>query len=143
MFIKAFKARGFRVASAKHVYHAGFSIDQKGKDSWVHAEVGARPTIIVSSEEVAVIWRERKVRRLEDIVEMAGDADILVLEGFHEMFSRDERILRITLLRNAEEQIGEEDLKATFYDVDAPQVYKLPQQFPQLLEEVLRRLNKV
>jgi molybdopterin-guanine dinucleotide biosynthesis protein MobB len=51
MLIKSLRERGYRVASAKHVHHADFSIDQPGKDSWKHSEAGANPNIIISQEK--------------------------------------------------------------------------------------------
>ena len=40
--IKELVARNFDVNTVKAIHIEGFSIDQKGKDSWQHREAGAK-----------------------------------------------------------------------------------------------------
>lgn len=72
---------GYRVATCKHHVHE-VDIDIPGKDSWRHARAGACVTMISAPTQFAVISTVDRERSLEEIVDAAGDVDILVTEGF-------------------------------------------------------------
>ncbi|MCS7136700.1 MAG: molybdopterin-guanine dinucleotide biosynthesis protein B [Nitrososphaerota archaeon] len=142
MLIRALKEMNYKVASAKHVYHANFSIDQPGKDSWKHREAGANPIIIVSSEEVAIILRDKRVETLSDLVKMAGDSDVLVLEGFHGLLKENDEVIKIALIKNAEDlDTMKGEIVATFENLNESGVYRLPEEFPQLFKLVLDKMS--
>jgi molybdopterin-guanine dinucleotide biosynthesis protein B len=72
-----------RVSVIKHA-HAGFDIDDEGKDTWVHRQAGAFEVLVASGRRLA------KMREFETpidlnlhalIAEMA-DCDWLLVEGF-------------------------------------------------------------
>ncbi len=73
---------GWRVATIKHS-RRGFDIDHEGKDSWRHRKAGARMTVMVSPEQIAVV--ENSERDL-DIAELRDryihGVDIVLSEGF-------------------------------------------------------------
>ena len=73
---------GWRVGTIKHS-RRGFDIDRKGKDSWRHRKAGARMTVMVSPEQIAVV---EKSERDIDIAELKDryihDVDIILSEGF-------------------------------------------------------------
>jgi molybdopterin-guanine dinucleotide biosynthesis protein B len=73
--------RGLSVAVIKHC-SGGFSLDQKGKDSWRFREAGAAGVGLVSPDGVAII--RRRVDRAEDL-ELATayfkNMDIVLVEG--------------------------------------------------------------
>ena len=142
MLIEEFRRRGYRVASAKHVHHRGFSVDQRGKDSWKHMEAGANPSAIISPDEVAVIWRGKNVKSIEEILELVGEADILVLEGFYGMLAERRDAVKIILLKD-ESEVGQlrGDIRASFRDLGYPGIYKLPEQFYELFSELLSKLT--
>jgi molybdopterin-guanine dinucleotide biosynthesis protein B len=79
--IRALSARGFRVATVKHHVHE-VDIDVPGKDSWRHAHAGAVTTMISAPMQFAVVRVTDRDRTLEELVDAAGDADILLTEGF-------------------------------------------------------------
>lgn len=79
--IRALTERGYRVATVKHHVHE-VDLDVPGKDSWRHAHAGARVTMVSAPTQFAVISRVERERTLEELVEAAGDADILLTEGF-------------------------------------------------------------
>ncbi len=79
--VRELVARGYRVATVKHHVHA-IDIDVPGKDSWRHARAGAQVTMISSPSHFAVVRTVEHERSLAEIVEAAGDVDILVTEGF-------------------------------------------------------------
>lgn len=138
MLIDALKNMGYKVASAKHVHHAEFSIDMPGKDSWLHGQAGACPNIIISPNEFAVIWKGMTINSLSDLMKIASNADFLVLEGFYSLVKKYKEAIKVILIKN-EEEIKEfnEGIIATFEDINCKDVIKLPEQFPQLLEKIL------
>lgn len=79
--IAVLAGRGRRVATVKHHVH-DFDIDVPGKDSWRHARAGAVVTMISSPDKFGVIREVSRERTLAEIVEAAGDVDILLTEGF-------------------------------------------------------------
>jgi len=75
--------KGFRVATVKHDRSHGFDFDKKGKDSWRHKEAGAEATILSSPRMIALIRDIKEEASLSEIAfRYAGDADLLIAEGF-------------------------------------------------------------
>lgn len=79
--IRELTAGGHLVATVKHHVHE-VDIDSPGKDSWRHAHAGAVTTMISAPTQFAVVRVTERDRTLEELVEAAGDADILLTEGF-------------------------------------------------------------
>jgi molybdopterin-guanine dinucleotide biosynthesis protein MobB len=79
--IRALSAMGYRVATVKHHIHE-VDVDVPGKDSWRHARAGSVTVMISSPTQFAVFRRVDEERTLEQLVEAAGDADLLLTEGF-------------------------------------------------------------
>lgn len=79
--IRELVARGYRVASVKHHVHE-VDVDQPGKDSWRHGRAGAVTTMISSPTQFVCVKKVDRERTIEELVEAAGDVDILITEGF-------------------------------------------------------------
>jgi molybdopterin-guanine dinucleotide biosynthesis protein MobB len=80
--ITELKSRGYRIATAKNVYHR-VVFDEPGKDSWRHIQAGSEATAVSSSEKVILIKPVKDVVKLADIVRLLGeDYDIIIAEGF-------------------------------------------------------------
>jgi molybdopterin-guanine dinucleotide biosynthesis protein B len=79
--IRSLSERGYRVATVKHHIHPT-DLDVPGKDSWRHAHAGAVTTMISAPMQFAVVRTVDRERTLPELVEAAGDADILLTEGF-------------------------------------------------------------
>ena len=80
--ITELKARGYRIGTAKNVYHRVI-FDQPGKDSWRHIQAGSEATIISSSDKLVLIKPLTGAARLVDIIHMFGEEyDIIIAEGF-------------------------------------------------------------
>lgn len=74
--------RGYLVGSIKHASH-GFNIDHEGKDSWRHRLAGSSPTVIFSSDELALVKQiERKPSLRTLVAKYFGEVDVVVAEGF-------------------------------------------------------------
>jgi len=103
--VRAFKARGLRVATAKHVPEEEFSLDKPGKDSWRHAEAGADAVTIVAPREVSTIRRLRgRGLTFEDVLAMASEGcDVLLLEGFKSMVGSRPDVPKVAVVKRPEE----------------------------------------
>lgn len=93
--IRELTARGWRVASVKHHIH-DVDVDIPGKDSWRHAKAGAVTTMISSPTQFVTARVVDRERTLEELVEAAEGADILLTEGFKRAGS-----IRIEVARRA------------------------------------------
>ena len=78
--IPELKRRGYRIGIVKHAHH-GFDMDHKGKDSYRHRQAGADTVMIASSSQIAMI-KDVPGDRLEDLIPMFNDMDLLITEGF-------------------------------------------------------------
>ena len=75
------KARGLRVAVVKHA-SAGFDLDKPGKDSWRFDQAGADTIVLVGPDRMAILKKLRQEPAPEEFMRAAGDADIVIHEGF-------------------------------------------------------------
>jgi len=103
--IRELSARGYRVATVKHHIHE-VDVDVPGKDSWRHARAGSVAAMISSPTQFAIVRRIEEESTLEQLVEAAGDADLLLTEGFKRAGD-----VRIEVVRRArsDEMISEPD----------------------------------
>ncbi|MDA3935593.1 MAG: molybdopterin-guanine dinucleotide biosynthesis protein B [Actinomycetota bacterium] len=74
-------SRGHRVATVKHHVH-DFEIDVPGKDSYRHAQAGAVVSMVSAPTKFAVMRKVEHELSIDEIVQYAGDVDILIAEGF-------------------------------------------------------------
>lgn len=79
--IREMKQRGHRVGTIKHDTH-GFEIDKPGKDSWRHAQAGSDVVVISGPRKMALVFQLTSEMPLEQIVELMGDVDIVITEGY-------------------------------------------------------------
>ncbi len=77
--IPLFKARGLSVSSVKHAHH-GVTLDQPGKDSFIHAEAGAREVILTIAGGFALF--SRSPAPLEALLARLSPVDLVLVEGF-------------------------------------------------------------
>jgi molybdopterin-guanine dinucleotide biosynthesis protein B len=80
--IPALKQRGYRVATIKHHAHSGFEIDQRGKDTWRHAQAGSDYVVIAAPDKVASIRRVDREPTLDEIAATISNVDIILTEGY-------------------------------------------------------------
>ena len=72
--------RGYKIGSVKHA-HDGFEMDKEGKDSWRHRKAGARTTLVIAQNEVAII-KDDKTSSIEKMKSYLSDMDLILAEGF-------------------------------------------------------------
>lgn len=80
--IPEFKLMGYRVGTVKHHSHAGFEIDQPGKDSWRHARAGSDHVVIAAPDKIASYRRVEKEPSLDEIAAQFTDVDLILVEGY-------------------------------------------------------------
>ncbi len=79
--IRELKRRGYRIGTVKHDIH-GFEMDKPGKDSWRHAEAGSDAVVISGPRKMALIRKTHGEMELDDIVELMGNVDLVITEGY-------------------------------------------------------------
>jgi molybdopterin-guanine dinucleotide biosynthesis protein B len=57
-------------------------MDKPGKDSWRHAQAGSDSVVISGPRKMALIRKMDEEMPLEDIVELMGDVDLVISEGY-------------------------------------------------------------
>ncbi|MCD4722832.1 MAG: molybdopterin-guanine dinucleotide biosynthesis protein B [Desulfobacula sp.] len=72
--------RGYKIGSVKHA-HDGFEMDKEGKDSWRHRKAGAKATLVITQDNIAII-KDDKTSYLEKMRSYLFDMDIILAEGF-------------------------------------------------------------
>lgn len=80
--IPELKRRGYRVGTIKHHAHAGFEIDQPGKDTWRHARAGSDHVVIAAPDKIASIRNLDGPLSLDQIALGMTDVDLILTEGF-------------------------------------------------------------
>lgn len=85
--IPELKRRGCRIATIKHHSHPGFEIDQRGKDTWRHAQAGSDHVIIAAPDKIASIRRLERELTLDEIAASLQNSapntiDIILTEGY-------------------------------------------------------------
>lgn len=80
--IRELKQRGYRIATIKHHSHAGFEIDQPGKDSWRFAQAGSDHVVIAAPDKIASYRILDRELRLDEIVADITGVNIILVEGY-------------------------------------------------------------
>jgi molybdopterin-guanine dinucleotide biosynthesis protein B len=79
--IREIKLRGYKLGTVKHDTH-GFEVDRPGKDSWRHAQAGSDAVVISGPRKVAMIRQLEEELPLDDIIELMGELDLIMTEGY-------------------------------------------------------------
>ena len=92
--IHELKRRGYRIATVKHHAHAGFDIDQPGKDSYRHAQAGSDHVVIASADKIASYRCVEKEPTLDEIISEIRDVDLILVEGYRQAGKPSIKIVR-------------------------------------------------
>jgi molybdopterin-guanine dinucleotide biosynthesis protein B len=79
--IRELKKRKITVGTIKHHDH-DFEIDKPGKDTWRHAQAGADAVALSSPSKVALIRKVEEELSLDQVAELVGKVDIILVEGY-------------------------------------------------------------
>lgn len=77
--VKALTQKGYKVGVIKHDGHE-FKADHEGTDSYKHKEAGAKNVIVYSKTKVMMI-KEDMMPKIESLIELQKEMDIIILEG--------------------------------------------------------------
>ena len=109
ILIKELTRRGYNVAAIKHIPEPNFTIDREGKDTWRFAQSGAKTVVGVSSDEIATIEKvDSSKLTLKEILKRCRWSDIVFLEGFRELASKDRGIHKIVVVKSADDVLRAE-----------------------------------
>jgi len=103
--VRGLTVKGYRVATAKHIPEADFTIDTRGKDTWRHAQAGAKTILSVAPNELTIIKKVDTTRYdLSALLEQCEkEADILILEGFRKLVAKNPSIPKVVTVKTAKE----------------------------------------
>lgn len=98
--------KGYKICVVKHISEPNFTIDTVGKDTWRFAQSGAKTIIGVAANEFATIEKVNTENFvLRDILKRCGRVDIVFLEGFRKLVSKNEDIYKIVVVKSAQEAL--------------------------------------
>jgi len=80
--IPLLRANQMRVAMVKHSSHRGIETDIAGSDSRRFWDAGADEVALVTPDRVAHTKRVAGEPRLDEVLSVVGDVDLVLLEGF-------------------------------------------------------------
>lgn len=95
---RALKRRGGKVATIKHIPHSDFTIDTRGKDTWLHAASGASIVVSLAPKELAIIWKkDTTTMRLDNVLGALRreKVDYVLVEGLYRRLSLRKGVVRV------------------------------------------------
>lgn len=103
---KDFVKKGYKVATIKHIPKPNFTIDTPQKDTWRHAQAGAKVVISVAPQEITAIRKCNKADfswdDLQGIIKEA-EVDLIIVEGFKGLVKTDAQIPKIIAVKTEDE----------------------------------------
>jgi molybdopterin-guanine dinucleotide biosynthesis protein MobB len=100
-----------RIGTFKHIHHSDphFSVDTKGKDTWLHAEAGASVVVSLAQRELAVIRKDSDIEQLglDQILPIfrREKVDYVFAEGLYREFARRRGVVKILCVSKEEEAL--------------------------------------
>jgi len=103
--IQGLTKKGYRVATAKHIHETKFTIDTRKKDTWRHAQAGAKTILSVAPNELTIIKKVDTTKyNLSTLVEQCEkEADILILEGFRKLVAKNLSVPKVVTVKTVKE----------------------------------------
>jgi molybdopterin-guanine dinucleotide biosynthesis protein B len=152
--VRELTKKGYRVATAKHIHGANFTIDTEGRDTWRHAKAGAHITIAVAAKELTTIRKTDTTKlTLSDITKNCEDnTDVIIIEGFRELIAQDPTVPKIVTVKN-ENEVNEaaeffKPIIAFVGEIPVAEERKIPiinitKQTPKLIETINKRISPI
>lgn len=105
--VKGLTRQGYRVATIKHVSERDFTMDTEGKDTWRHAQAGAKTIVVVAPKEIGIIKKVDTTKlSLHEIIKNCQDnKDIVILEGFRNLVGQKSAVFKIVAIKAFEEAV--------------------------------------
>jgi molybdopterin-guanine dinucleotide biosynthesis protein MobB len=105
--VRGLTKRGYRVATVKHVSEKGFTLDTEGKDTWRHAQAGAKTIVVVAPNELGIIKKVDTTKQgLQEIVKHCeNNVDFTILEGFRSLVEKEPNVPKIVAVKAYDEAV--------------------------------------
>lgn len=105
--VRGLVRREYYVATLKHIRERDFTIDTEGKDTWRHAQAGAKKTVVVAPRELVIIKKTDTANlSLEEIIENCrNNTEIAILEGFRSLVEHEPRVPKIVAVKTLDEAL--------------------------------------
>jgi len=105
--IRELTKRGYLVATIKHVPEPNFSIDTPGKDTWRHAQAGAKTIVSVATDEIATIEKiPLETVTIDSLIGRCKANDIVFIEGLKKGIAKKRSIPKIVVAKTKDEAIN-------------------------------------
>jgi molybdopterin-guanine dinucleotide biosynthesis protein B len=103
--VRGLTEKGYRVATAKHIPEVDFTIDTKDKDTWRHAQAGAKTVMSAAPNELTTIRKiDTSEIDLNTLVQQCEKhVDILIIEGFRKLVAKNPLIPKVVTIKTAKE----------------------------------------
>lgn len=81
--VRELSSRNYRIATIKQISKEDFTIDSQKKDTWRHAEAGAKIVVSSAPYEVALIKRLENEERFTEAMRLleGENPDLIIVEG--------------------------------------------------------------
>ena len=105
--IRELTRRGYKVATIKHVPEPDFTIDTPGKDTWRHAQAGAKTIVSASANEIATIEKiPLETISLDALIKRCKGNDIVFIEGLKKKVAKRRSIPKIVVATTMDEAVN-------------------------------------
>ena len=98
--------RGKKVGTLKHIHQEDFTIDKKGKDTWLHAAAGASVVVALAPNELTTMEKgDTRGVTIDELLRIfdSRHVDYLLIEGLYRKLSRKRKVTRILCTKSDEE----------------------------------------
>jgi len=105
--IRELTKRGYKVATIKHVPEPDFTIDTPGKDTWRHAQAGAKTIVSAAPHEIATIEKTPlETVTLSALIRKCKGNDVVFIEGLKKKIAKRRSIPKIVVAKTMEEAVN-------------------------------------
>jgi molybdopterin-guanine dinucleotide biosynthesis protein MobB len=105
VLVRELAKKGYKIAAVKHISEKDFTMDTRGKDTWRYAQAGAETIIGIAANEVATIEKVNKAFSLEEILKRCEGHDVVFLEGFKKLVSKEDSIPKVVVVKSKDEAL--------------------------------------
>jgi molybdopterin-guanine dinucleotide biosynthesis adapter protein len=105
--IRELTKRGYKIATIKHVPEPEFTIDTQGKDTWRHAQAGAKTIVSAAPNEIATIEKTPlETVSLDALIKRCKGNDIVFIEGLKKKVAKKRSIPKIVVAKTMDEAVN-------------------------------------
>ena len=151
--IRELTKRGYKIATIKHVPEPDFTIDTPGKDTWRHAQAGAKTIVSAAPNEIVTIEKTPlETVSLDALIKKCKGNDIVFIEGLKKKVAKRRSIPKIVVAKTMDEAVnaiatykpilafsGPYDTENLNFEIPYADAVKNPEKLADILENKLLR----